>query len=243
MSLRRNLGKTRLLLSTGARAEVPGRTTIATRCGLSAVDMMMRPTNAVHMKRSLSAILIAVSSPSFAMEHYGTPPDNAAFIFGGALTADDMQRSASPLTVDYDGNGIIGAGLQSFFFDLDWMQVGGEVGLASRFGQSTTGEVWAGSVARLNPLELGNDLRITPSITVGLSMVSDAQVGREADLERRYEGDAGLLFYLSPEISISFREDAPSIFWRLHHRSGAGKTLGNMKGATNANVIGVRHQF
>ncbi|MDZ7927197.1 MAG: hypothetical protein U5L46_09000 [Agrobacterium sp.] len=28
-----------------------------------------------------------------------------------------------------------------------------------------------------------------------------------------------------------------------HHRSGGGKTLGNMKGATNANVFGVRYKF
>ncbi|WP_175484629.1 hypothetical protein [Palleronia marisminoris] len=199
------------------------------------------------MKRFLSAIptaiLLAASNQVFAAESYGKAPESTAFVFGGALTADDMQRSASPLAVDYDGNGIIGAGLQSFYFDLDWVRVGGEVGLAFRFGQSSTSEVWAGPVARLDPLKLGNDLRITPSITVGLSMVSDAQVGREADQEREYEGNASLLFYLGPEISVSFREDAPSIFWRLHHRSGAGKTLGNMKGATNANVIGVRYIF
>ena len=199
------------------------------------------------MIRSLSAIstaiLMAAGSPVLAAEQYGRVADNAAFVFGGALTADDLGRSASPLTVDYDGNGILGAGVQSYFFDYEWVQVGGEVGLAFRFGQGTTGEVWAGSVARLDPLKLGNDLRITPSITVGFSVVSDAQVGREADQEREYEGDAGVLFYLGPEISFSFREDAPSIFWRLHHRSGGGKTLGNMKGATNANVIGVRHQF
>lgn len=195
------------------------------------------------MKRFLAALFIAISTPSLAAANDDASQSSAAFVFGGALTADDMQRSASPLTVDYDGNGIFGGGFQSYFFDFDRVRVGGEVGLAFRFGQSTTGEVWAGPVARLDPLKLGNDLRITPSITFGLSMVSDAQVGREADQERGYEGDAGLLFYLAPEISVSFRKDAPSIFWRLHHRSGAGKTLGNMKGATNANVIGLRHQF
>lgn len=195
------------------------------------------------MKPFLAALFVAVCNPSFAVAHDDVAQYSAAFVFGGALTADDLQRSASPLTVDYDGNGIIGAGLQSYFFDFDWVRVGGEVGLALRFGQGSTGEVWAGPVARMDPLKLGNDLHITPSITFGLSMVSDAQVGREADQERRYEGDAGLLFYLAPEISVSFREDAPSIFWRLHHRSGAGKTLGDMKGATNANVIGLRHEF
>ena len=199
------------------------------------------------MKRILAAIrtavLIAACSPGLAAANDDTAPANAAFFFGGALTADDMQRSASPLTVDYEGNGIFGAGVQSYFLDLDWVRIGGEVGLALRFGQSTTSEIWAGPVARLDSLKIGDNLLITPSITVGLSMVSDAQAGREAEQERRYEGDAGSLFYLGPEIGVSFRENAPSIFWRLHHRSGAGKTLGNMKGATNANVIGVRHQF
>lgn len=196
------------------------------------------------LKAVPTAVLIAAPSASPSAGPEDTVPDNAAFVFGGALTADDIQRSASPLTVDYESNGIIGTGLRSFFYDLDWVKIGGEVGLALRFGKNTTGEIWVGPLARLNSLRLSDNLFIAPSLTVGLSVVSEAQLGREAELEQRYDGDAQLLFYLSPEIGVSFREDAPlEIFWRLHHRSGASKTLGNMKGATNANVIGVRYRF
>ncbi|MNL69083.1 hypothetical protein D3C87_1938980 [compost metagenome] len=85
---------------------------------------------------------------------------------------------------------------------------------------------------------------VSPSFTAGLSLVSDAQPGRERQEEIKDNGNANVLFYLGPEINVSFSDESSTeFFWRLHHRSGGGKTLGNMKGATNANVFGVRYKF
>ena len=77
----------------------------------------------------------------------------------------------------------------------------------------------------------------------GLSYVSDSHEGREKRLEAQAEGDARMLFYLSPELDFRRSPDARySFFYRLHHRSGAWNTLG-MEGGSNANIFGVRMRF
>lgn len=171
-------------------------------------------------------------------------PQRAAFVFGGVLTDADMADSAIPFAVDYEKNGILGGGVQTFGPEWRGITFGLEAGLAARAGKGSSVEVWAGPVARFPAVRLGDAVYLTPSFTAGLSAVTDTQPGREREQELRDDGNAALLFYLGPELNLSFREDAATeVFWRLHHRSGGGKTLGNMKGAMNANVIGVRYRF
>lgn len=170
--------------------------------------------------------------------------DQAVFGFAGALTSVDMAKSAQLVGIDYEDNAVIGGGYQIFPYSIGGMKFGLEAGLAARIGDKTTAEVWWGAVARYDSIKLHDNLYVSPAFTAGFSHVSGAQPGRERDQQDADQGNARHLFYLGPEINLSFSEDAQTeVFWRLHHRSGGGRTLGNMKGAANANVIGIRYKF
>jgi hypothetical protein len=193
---------------------------------------------------SLAAMIALVATPSFSSEDVASETSEAIFGFGGALTTQDMLKSAALIPVDYERNAILGGGYQFYPYRIGNVKLGGEIGVAVRFGKGFTGEVWAGPVARYDEIRLGERLFVTPGFTAGLSLVTDAQPGRERAEEIKDDGNANVLFYLGPEINVSFSEDSSTeFFWRLHHRSGGGKTLGNMKGATNANVFGARYKF
>ncbi|EGP56214.1 hypothetical protein Agau_L101906 [Agrobacterium tumefaciens F2] len=193
---------------------------------------------------SLAAMIALAAAPSLASEDMTSETSEAIFGFAGAMTKEDMLKSAALIPVEYERNAILGGGYQFYPYSIGNVKLGGEIGIAARFGKGFTGEVWAGPVARYEQIKLGERLFITPSFTAGLSLVNDAQRGREREQEIKDDGNANVLFYLGPEINVSFSEDSSTeFFWRLHHRSGGGKTLGNMKGATNANVFGVRYKF
>ena len=193
---------------------------------------------------SLAAMIALAAAPSLASEDMTSETSEAIFGFAGAMTKEDMLKSAALIPVEYERNAILGGGYQFYPYSIGNVKLGGEIGIAARFGKGFTGEVWAGPVARYEQIKLGERLFITPSFTAGLSLVNDAQCGREREQEIKDDGNANVLFYLGPEINVSFSEDSSTeFFWRLHHRSGGGKTLGNMKGATNANVFGVRYKF
>ncbi|QXC49001.1 hypothetical protein KHC17_02545 [Agrobacterium salinitolerans] len=192
----------------------------------------------------LAAMIALAATPSLASEDMTLQTSEAIFGFGGVLTKEDMLKSSALIPVEYERNAILGGGYQFYPYRIGNLKLGGEIGVAARFGKGFTAEVWAGPVARYEQIRLGERLFITPSFTAGLSLVTDAQPGREREQEIKDNGNANVLFYLGPEINVSFSEDSPTeFFWRLHHRSGGGKTLGNMKGATNANVFGVRYKF
>ena len=198
----------------------------------------------IAARLSTAAMVALAATSSFASEDMTSETSEAIFGFAGAMTKEDMLKSAALIPVDYESNAVIGGGYQFYPYRIGNIKLGGEVGMAVRFGKGFTGEVWAGPVARYEQIRLGERLFITPSFTAGLSLVTDAQPGREREQEIKDEGNANVLFYLGPEINVSFSEDSSTeFFWRLHHRSGGGKTLGNMKGATNANVFGVRYKF
>ncbi|AHK04426.1 MULTISPECIES: hypothetical protein [Rhizobium/Agrobacterium group] len=193
---------------------------------------------------SLTAMIALATTPSLASEDMASQTSEAIFGFGGVLTKEDMLKSAALVPVEYEKNAILGGGYQFYPYRIGNVKLGGEIGVAVRFGKGFTGEVWAGPVARYDKIRLGDRLFVSPSFTAGLSLVSDAQPGRERQEEIKDNGNANVLFYLGPEINVSFSEESSTeFFWRLHHRSGGGKTLGNMKGATNANVFGVRYKF
>lgn len=198
----------------------------------------------IAARLSLTAMIALAATSSFASEDMTSETSEAIFGFAGALTKEDMLKSAALIPVEYERNATIGGGYQFYPYRIGNVKLGGEIGIAARFGKGFTGEVWAGPVARYEQIRLGERLFITPSFTAGLSLVTDAQPGREREQEIKDDGNANVLFYLGPEINVSFSEDSSTeFFWRLHHRSGGGKTLGNMKGATNANVFGVRYKF
>lgn len=198
----------------------------------------------IAARLSLAAMIALAATSSFASEDMTSETSEAIFGFAGAMTKEDMLKSAALIPVEYERNAILGGGYQFYPYSIGNVKLGGEIGIAARFGKGFTGEVWAGPVARYEQIKLGERLFVTPSFTAGLSLVNDAQRGREREQEIKDDGNANVLFYLGPEINVSFSEDSSTeFFWRLHHRSGGGKTLGNMKGATNANVFGVRYKF
>ena len=162
---------------------------------------------------------------------------NAVFGFGSAvLSADDT-------SIGFEDNYLLGLGYQRAWGDWGALLYGLEGGLAQRFGQTYTLEAWGGIFARYN-IDVGS-LRIAPALTFGLSTVTDPMIGGETNRQDdNGDGDAHLLFYLGPEISFGMAEHPEyEVFARLHHRSGAWGTLGEMHGAADAFALGVRTFF
>lgn len=173
-----------------------------------------------------------------------TDAEHSLFTFGGAMADGDMAESANPFGVDYEGHPIFGIGYQFFPYSIGSVKLGLEAGLAGRFGGNTNAEIWGGVVGRYDAIEIANTVRIIPSFTFGLSHVTETMNGREKKNEETRDGDASTLFYLGPELSFStVSHPELEVFWRLHHRSGAWGTLGDMHGGSNANVVGVRYNF
>lgn len=190
-------------------------------------------------------LVFSGSAGAAAGEATQTALDSAIFSFGGAMTHEDMFFSANPLFTEYEKNVLFGAGYQQLYWEAPYdLSFGIEVGVAGRFGSSASAEFWGGLVGRYDGFTLSETLHITPAITFGLSTVTDTAVGRETEQEIEDDGNARVLFYLSPEFSFSLASRPEvELFWRLHHRSGAWGLLGNMHGASNANVVGLRWRF
>jgi hypothetical protein len=190
---------------------------------------------------ALLAVLGLPSVSAFAQE---PGPDEAIFVFAGRYTDAYFDRSFMPLSASYEDNFVLGAGYQKFFAEPlpDW-HLGAEVGAAFRGGMDVSGELWAGAVARYDGFHLGENLRISPSFTFGLSAITNP-IGKEARRAEQRRGDPSVLFFLAPEISFaSLDHPDTELFVRLHHRSGAWGTLGGMGDGANAQVIGIRHRF
>ncbi|MCS6760226.1 MAG: hypothetical protein MO852_15830 [Candidatus Devosia euplotis] len=92
-------------------------------------------------------------------------------------------------------------------------------------------------VARYDGFHLGENLRLSPSITVGLSAVTNP-IRVEAEQAQRLNADPTLLFFIPPEISAAALDNPDTeLFARLQHRSGAWVTLGGMSDGANAQVV------
>lgn len=190
---------------------------------------------------------IALAASVFALPTFAQTdeiPDRNVFILGGPMGAGDMGEMLDPFNVRYENAIVLGVGYQQFFFEpLNHFRVGLEVGGAVRAGtERVGGEIWGGVVGRHDGLVVGNGLRISPSLTFGVSVV-DETMGVEAWREDRDGLPGNVLFYLSPEISFSSAENpGTELFWRVHHRSGAWNTFGG-GGSANATTIGFRASF
>lgn len=134
---------------------------------------------------SLTAMIALATTPSLASEDMASQTSEAIFGFGGVLTKEDMLKSAALVPVEYEKNAILGGGYQFYPYRIGNVKLGGEIGVAVRFGKGFTGEVWAGPVARYDKIRLGERLFVSPSFTAGLSLVSDAQPGRRGKKKSR----------------------------------------------------------
>lgn len=199
----------------------------------------------MNFLRLLSCSVVVLATPAFAQspENLGVGKDKAAFVFGGRYVDDYFENSFLPFIPPYENNYVLGVGYQQFFLEpLENWRIGAEVGVAARFGESLSGEAWAGVVTRYDGWTFGDGWRISPSLTFGLSAITDT-IGAEKDRVAQANGNASVLFYLSPELSLGSTTDDNEVFYRLHHRSGAWGTLGNLADGHNAHVIGLRHKF
>jgi hypothetical protein len=208
-----------------------------------------------------------VAAPLPQASAFQTPPADlsrkadSVFVFAGALSTRNMGATANfdihwPIGPNYD-NYIVGAAYNHDFYSLYGFAVGGEVGLADRFGyfrqccdrviKSTSmvssPELWFGSRLSFDGLTLFNTLRIGGGMTFGFSVIGDS-IGVEREREIIKNGSARVLGYLGPEIFFALADHPEwEIVYRLHHRSGANGTFGHMGEGYNANVLGVRYRF
>lgn len=168
--------------------------------------------------------------------------EEKVFVFGGRMAESHMWQMTIPFTVTYEDAFIIGAGYQRFFGEWNDFKLGLEVGAAGRFGEIATAEMWAGAVGRYDGFVIADRYRVSPALTFGLSMVSDT-MGIEAYREAQSGLPGDLLFYLSPEISVSTLDNPNSeLFWRIHHRSSAWHSFGG-GGSANVTTVGLRQTF
>lgn len=172
-------------------------------------------------------------------------PDQTVFAFGGRYVNAFIEHSLVPFGVNYENNYVVGAGYQKFLVEpLPDLHVGVETGVALRGGDGgISGEVWAGAVARYDGFRLGENLRISPALTFGLSAITNP-IGIEAERAHDLQADPTVLFFMAPEISVaSLDHPDTEVFIRLQHRSGAWGTLGGMSDGANAQVVGIRHRL
>ena len=185
----------------------------------------------------------------------GAVSDMSVLLFGGrSIEGHVWQPDSLPFVADYGGQAQIGTAFAYTPYHLPLGFVaGGEVGASLRFDNDTfgpsgtSGEVWVGPTLRHEGIPLGPVL-IRPGFTFGLSAVTGSY-GLERDREIEEGGDASLLYFMAPEISLALKA-YPNIdfVYRAQHRSG-GKNifflpaLGDMGDTTNANTFGIRVHF
>ena len=84
---------------------------------------------------SLTAMIALATTPSLASEDMASQTSEAIFGFGGVLTKEDMLKSAALVPVEYEKNAILGGGYQFYPYRIGNVKLGGEIGVAVRFGK------------------------------------------------------------------------------------------------------------
>jgi hypothetical protein len=190
---------------------------------------------------SFAAALLgcACATPALAQ----SAVDQNVFVFGGRYIDQYFEYAFNPLGASYEDNFVLGAGYQRFVVGNDSLKLGVEVGAALRAGDTTSTELWAGPVLRADKFIKTDLVNVSASVTAGLS-VATGEIGIEAQNVIDENGDNTLLYYLGPELSFSLPSNPDvEVFWRVHHRSGGWKTLGNMRDSANAVTVGLRVDF
>ncbi|WP_051434492.1 hypothetical protein [Desulfonatronum lacustre] len=184
--------------------------------------------------------------PSPAWYSFPATPDftHRISLYAGKYTTQSMGDTATFWSVDFEENHLVALAYARDMLDLAYdLRLGPEVGVAARFGCRWSAEIWAGAALRHRGIVLFNRLRLEPAFTLGLSWIHNS-IGIERNREETQDGDATWLVYLGPELAFSLPQYPQwTIFYRLHHRSGAFRTFGNLKGGHNANTIGLRYSF
>lgn len=193
-----------------------------------------------HALVALVGAGVVLSSPVLAQSPDETVDENV-FVFAGPFTSGYFSDAIQPWAWQLESNAFVGVGYQRFFYAYQSFQLGMEAGLGLRLGSPSSAEAWAGLVGRLTEFEIGQ-INITPSVTVGLSTVTDT-IGVETQRTAAAGESAAVLYYLAPEIAIS-HDDHPEweAFGRLQHRSGGYGTIAHIDGS-NALTVGVRYKF
>jgi hypothetical protein len=188
---------------------------------------------------------------------------NSVYFFTGRLSATSL---GSTLQFNFDhpshemtyDNYIAGAAFSRDLYRLGLgFTFGAEIGAAERFGPYASccnpvvrpsswvrsEELWAGPRISHEGFVFFNTIRVAGATTWGLSF-TDGSIGFERGREIAWNGSARVLFYFGPELIVSLQKfpDVEFVF-RLHHRSGANGTLGNLREGYNANVFGIRYKF
>lgn len=197
---------------------------------------------------SHAGLAFAVMSLSAAAEGTtaiaSTNSDQNLFFLGGVYSSESVGETFNVIGTDYQDAYMLGSGYQQFFLgEENGFRAGLEGGVAIRKGPDVSGEAWAGIVLRSDGFIRNNHLKVSASVTGGLSLITnplDVEVAREISRN----GDSTFLFYMAPELSLSLA-DNPNVeyFWRVQHRSGGWNTLGNMGEGANANTVGIRWSF
>jgi hypothetical protein len=189
-------------------------------------------------------------------------PDSI-FVFGGALSTgalkDTLQFNQNPSAgrIPYD-NFIAGVSYNHNFYYLGYgFALGAEIGVADRFGHYGlccdtvikssgmlhSGELWVGPRFSFDGVALFDTIKIGAAVTAGFSFTTNS-IGRERQSEVAWNGNARVLLYLGPEISLAFVNHPEWEFvYSLHHRSGANGVFGRIREGYNANIAGVRYKF
>lgn len=146
-----------------------------------------------------------------------------------------------------ENNYVLGGGFQQFYAHPGaGLHHGAEFGLAGRFANDGVSvnslETWFGYVLRWDGWTLGDTFRITPALTAGISLAT-APIGAERDRAINDGLNPSVLFYLGPEISLTYLP-MPNVeaFFRIQHRSGLYGVIAPLDGS-NAQTVGVRFKF
>lgn len=193
------------------------------------------------MNRPLGTAIAAGLMTFFAASAPASALDQNVFVMGGPFTTGYFGDAFAIWDDHYESNFFAGVGYQAFIYEYRSFKLGVEAGLGVRVGQPVSAEVWAGLVTRFTTIEIGN-LNVTPALTAGVSVVSDT-IGIETDRAAAINRGVPILYYLGPEISVSFDDHADwEAFGRIQHRSGGFGSIANIDGS-NAAVLGIRHSF
>jgi hypothetical protein len=198
----------------------------------------MRQISHALGKRLALALVTAsalFAGPAHAVD-FNSPEFEAVFGFAGAVF-----KRIDPPNEGFEDNYLLGLGYQRGWGDRHGLLYGVEAGLAGRFGETTSLEAWGGLFARYN-FDLG-PIRVAPALTFGFSSVTNYMAGGETERIEQVDGDGHLLFYLGPEISVGPADGSYEVFARMHHRSGAWGTLGNVHGDADVLALGFRSFF
>jgi len=169
-------------------------------------------------------------------------PKNSLFLFFGRYTSDNMGDTV--LRVHYEDNYVLAAAYSRNFLEMRYgLHLGGEIGSAYRFGTMSTEEIWTGVVIGNKGITSCEGIKVGLALTVGVSLISKS-MGEEIQREKGRGGNASFLFYLGPELTFSFPGLRRwELFYRLHHRSGAGGLLGGLYEGYDSNTLGLRYLF